>query len=70
MTEGIKQTEKGALDFAKNVYGKALADAIFLTRPSFVISDSEGGYHFLSSYHLLWPRQTSFESYVGSTSNK
>ena len=49
MTEGIKQTEKGAFDFSKNVYGIALADAMFLTRPSFVISDSEGEYHFLSS---------------------
>jgi hypothetical protein len=31
---------------------------------------AQGGYHFLSSYHLLLPQQMSFESYVGSTSNK
>jgi hypothetical protein len=29
MTEEIKQTEKGALEFAKNVYGEALADAMY-----------------------------------------
>ena len=67
MTEEIKQAEKGALDFAKNVYGDSLADAMYLgtyggisyfglvfyekdaSRPSFVITDIEGEYHFLSS---------------------
>ena len=67
MTEEIKQTEKGALEFAQKVYGKALADAMYLgtyvgisyfglvfyekdaTRPSLVITDSEGEYHFLPS---------------------
>ena len=67
MTEEIKQTEKGALDFAKNVYGDDLPDAMYLgtyggicyfglvyyerdaTRPSLVITDSKGEYHFLPS---------------------
>jgi hypothetical protein len=30
MTEEIKQTEKGALEFAKDIFGKALADAMYL----------------------------------------
>ena len=30
MTEGIKQIEKGALQFAKDIFGKALADAMYL----------------------------------------
>ena len=67
MTEEIKQTEKGALEFAQKVYGEDLADAMYLgtyggtsyfglvfyekdaTRPSLVITDSKGEYHFLPS---------------------
>ena len=30
MTEEIKQIEKGALEFAKSIFGDALADAIYL----------------------------------------
>ena len=30
MTEEIKQTEKGALEFAQKVYGEDLADAMYL----------------------------------------
>ncbi len=55
------------MEFAKNVYGEALADAMYLgtyvgisyfglvfyekdaTRPSLVITDSKGEYHFLPS---------------------
>ena len=30
MTEDIKQTEQGALEFVRNIYGKKVADAMYL----------------------------------------